>query len=76
MSVEFALQEIKDLKDSASHLHTLVKNQDSDSFTDEKHRTRLLEDESRSKNVRIAGVHEVKNENYEQINHLTDKFIS
>ena len=54
-SVDFAHQEIKVLKDSANHLRSLVNDQDSDSITDLKHRTRLLEDQSRSKNVRIVG---------------------
>ena len=70
-SVEFAHQEIKDLKDSAIHLQILVNNQDSDCITDLKHRTRLLEFQSRSKNVRIAGLHEVANENYGQTTHVS-----
>ena len=74
-SLEYAHDEIEDLKELTSSLRNQINSNQTGTLTDLENRTRNLEDKSRAKNLRISGLREVSEENNEQTTHLAEKFI-
>ena len=74
-SLEYAHDEIEDLKELTSSLRNHINSNQTWTLTDLENRNRSLQDKSREKNLRISGLSEVSEENTEQTTHLAEKFI-